>query len=142
MGYAAVALTGGMQMALSTEDMLAIQQLYARYNHAIDFARPAEWAACFTADGVFSSATTGESQGTEALVAFATGFAARLKARHWITNLLLEGDGDRATGTCYLQLWNVAAAPASLLTTGTYVDQLAKMDGAWKFTRREVKADN
>jgi hypothetical protein len=129
-------------MALSTEDMLAIQQLYARYNHAIDFARPAEWAACFTADGVFTSAATGESKGTEALTAFATGFAARMKARHWVTNLLVEGDGDAAEGTCYLQLWNVAAAPATLLTTGIYVDRLAKVDGAWTFTSREVRGDN
>lgn len=129
-------------MALSAEDVLAIQQLYARYNHAIDFGRPAEWADCFTADGVFTSATTGESKGTEALTAFATGFSARLKARHWVSNLVLDGDGDVATGTCYLQLWNVAAAPATLLTTGIYVDQLARVDGEWKFTSREVKGDN
>ena len=47
-------------MGLSVEDQLAIQQLYARYNHAIDFGRADEWAACFTSDGVFNSSAAGE----------------------------------------------------------------------------------
>lgn len=55
---------------LSIEDQLAIQQLYARYNHAIDAGKGDAWAACFTAEGTFDSAT-GSFAGTEQLAAFA-----------------------------------------------------------------------
>jgi uncharacterized protein (TIGR02246 family) len=79
--------------ALATEDMLAIQQLYARYNHAIDSGEAAGWAACFTADGTFTSGASGSYAGTEQLAAFAQGFASRMKARHWTNNLLLEAAG-------------------------------------------------
>lgn len=129
-------------MALSVEDNLAIQQLYARYNHSIDMGKAADWAACFTPTGVFDSGAQGRFEGTDALVGFATGFSAQLTARHWINNLMIDGDGGGATGTCYLQLLRLQAGkPASPLATGIYVDALTKADGAWKFTNRTVNVD-
>ena len=129
-------------MALSVEDQLAIQQLYARYNHAIDSGRAAEWAACFTPDGVFDSGPAGVFTGTEGLAGFVTGFSAQLKARHWINNLILEGDGSTASGTCYLDLLALQAGkPASTMITGIYTDKLKKVGADWKFTSRAVKAD-
>lgn len=126
---------------LATEDLLAIQQLYARYNHAIDFGDSAGWAACFTADGTFSSAT-GNFTGTEQLTDFAAGFASRLKARHWTNNLLIESDGEGARGTCYLMLLRLGeGSPASILTTGVYTDQLVRDGDAWKFASRSVAGD-
>ncbi|MCK9519097.1 MAG: nuclear transport factor 2 family protein [Dehalococcoidia bacterium] len=129
-------------MSLSVEDQLAIQQLYARYNHAIDFGRADEWAACFTADGVFSSGASGEFTGTEALSAFAKGFAERIKARHWINNLVLEASDEGAQGSCYLQLLRLGGdTPASILTTGVYEDTLVCTPEGWKFVRRTVTPD-
>jgi hypothetical protein len=131
-------------MSLSVEDQLAIQQLYARYNHAIDSGNGANWAAAFTGEGVFSSAT-GTFTGSEQLSQFATGFASRLKARHWTNNLVLEGDGKKATGSCYLVLYRLTPGeqpPASVLTTAIYNDELAKgPDGQWRFTKRTVTGD-
>ena len=72
-------------MPIAVEDQLAIQQLYARYNHAIDSGNGAGWAATFAADGVFTSAS-GTFTGTQQLAEFATGFGSRLKARHWTGN--------------------------------------------------------
>ena len=131
-------------MALSVEDQLAIQQLYAKYNHAIDSGNGAGWAATFSDDGVFSSAT-GTFSGSEQLSGFASGFAARLKGRHWVNNLVIEGDGAKATGSCYLVLYRLTPGeqpPASILTTAIYNDELAKAsDGAWRFTKRTVTGD-
>jgi hypothetical protein len=128
-------------MSLSVEDQLAIQQLYAKYNHYIDFGKAAEWAGCFTPDGVFNSGQ-GTFTGTDALVGFANGFAAQMKARHWTNNLILEGDGKNAKGTCYLNLLALQAGkPASTLITGIYTDSLTKAGGEWKFTNRAVAAD-
>lgn len=132
-------------MALSVEDQLAIQQLYAKYNHSIDSGRGADWAATFAADGVFDSGTSGVFTGTEQLKGFGDGFATRLKARHWTNNLLIQGDGAKATGTCYLVLFRLTPGerpPAGILITGIYNDELARgADGAWRFTKRSVVAD-
>lgn len=127
---------------LSIEDQLAIQQLYARYNHAIDAGKGDAWAACFTAEGTFDSAT-GSFAGTDQLAAFGTAFAQRLKGRHWITNLVLDPAEGGATGSCYLMLLRLGEAekPTSILTTAIYRDTLKKADGQWKFSSRKVEAD-
>ncbi|WP_322797037.1 nuclear transport factor 2 family protein [Tepidiforma sp.] len=130
-------------MPLSVEDQLAIQQLYARYNHAIDSGNGADWAACFTPDGTFSSAT-GNFAGRDQLRAFGDAFAQRLKARHWTNNLVLDGDGDEATGSCYLMLLRLAPGeqpPASILTTAIYRDRLVRTAEGWKFAARTVVGD-
>jgi hypothetical protein len=127
---------------LATEDVLAIQQLYARYNHAIDAGKGDAWAACFTPDGTFTSAT-GAFSGTEALSGFGTAFAQRLKARHWTNNLVIEPAASGATGTCYLMLLRLGDAekPTSILTTAIYRDTLTKAAGEWKFATRDVTGD-
>ena len=128
--------------ALATEDYIAIQQLYARYNHAIDSGNGDAWAATFTPDGTFSSAT-GDFAGTQALSEFATGFGTRLKARHWINNLVIEPAADGATGSCYLMLLRLGNAekPTSMMTTAIYRDNLTKASGEWKFAARKVHGD-
>ncbi|HEX6032622.1 MAG TPA: nuclear transport factor 2 family protein [Tepidiformaceae bacterium] len=127
---------------LSTEDMLAIQQLYGRYNHAIDSGDGQGWASCFTANGTFTSPASGSLAGTEALATFAEGFAGRLRGRHWINNLVLESDGDGARGKCYLMLLRlVEGQPASILATGIYDDRLVKRDGSWVFASRNVATE-
>ena len=121
-------------MQLTTDDRFAIQDLIARYNHAIDGGTPEDWAATFAPDGTFES--RGEFHaGTDALVAFARGFQERLPgARHWNNNLVIEGDGDEASTKCYLMLWH-EGAPVS---ESTYVDTLKRIDGQWRFTSRKV----
>jgi actinorhodin biosynthesis protein ActVIA len=74
---------------LSTEDRLEIEQLYATYNHSIDFGDSEAWANTFTADGSFDSGRGDPTVGMEALAGFAAGFAERVKGRHWTNNLLL-----------------------------------------------------
>jgi ketosteroid isomerase-like protein len=129
-------------MPLTTDDVLAIQQLYARYNHAIDSGDADGWAACFTPDGTFSSAS-GNFAGTQQLADFARAFASRLKARHWTNNLVIDGSGGEATGTCYLMLLRLVGEgqPPAILTTGIYRDAIVRHGGAWKFAARNVASD-
>jgi uncharacterized protein (TIGR02246 family) len=131
-------------MALTADDHIAIQQLYARYNHAIDSGKAEAWADCFTADGTFDSGQ-GKFSGTEQLKAFVGGFHGQMqgKARHWTNNLVLEGDGNTATGSCYLLLnrGTEPGKPPVTLIAGIYNDSLAKVDGAWRFTSRAVRPD-
>ncbi|MCX7618192.1 nuclear transport factor 2 family protein [Tepidiforma sp.] len=131
-------------MPLSVEDQLAIQQLYARYNHAIDSGDGAAWAACFTPDGTFSSAT-GTFTGRDQLQGFGAAFATRMKARHWTNNLVLEGDADAARGSCYLMLLRLTPGeqpPASILVTAIYRDELRRTADGWKFASRTVVGDS
>jgi len=132
------------QVPLTVEDQLAIQQLYAKYNHAIDSGDGPGWAANFTPDGVFVSGS-GTFTGTEQIATFGASLASRLKIRHWTNNLVLDGDGSTATGSCYLVLYRLTPGeqpPAGILTTAIYSDELAKgPDGAWRFTKRTATTD-
>ena len=129
-------------MPLSLADGLYIQDLLARYNHAIDSADAATWAATYAPDGTFTSGGRTRTE-TEELQAFAADFAARMPgSRHWVNNVLIEGDGDTATMSCYLQLLKTGGdGPATLVTTARYEDTLRRVDGAWRFTSRTVVRD-
>lgn len=121
-------------MPLTTDDRLAIQELLARYNHAIDFGTAEEWAATFTADGTFES--RGEVHaGADALLTFARGFKERMAgSTHWNTNVLIEEDGAGARATCYLMLWREGKP----ISEGRYVDSVVRSDGGWRFASRKV----
>jgi hypothetical protein len=129
-------------VSLSVEDQLAIQQLYARYNHAIDSGNAEAWADTFTGDGAFSSSASGDLAGREALVAFAKAFSSRLKARHWTNNLVVEPAANGASGTCYLIFLRLAEGqPATIAATGLYRDELVNKGQGWRFARRSVVSD-
>ena len=74
----------------SPDDHFAIERLYARYNHAIQMADGAVWAACFSEDGRFSN-RGGSRQGAAELAAYANASSPADNARYWINNLVLEG---------------------------------------------------
>lgn len=126
-------------MALSAEDKIAIMELAARYNQAIDSGDGEGWAATFAEDGVFESAQ-GEVTGRAQLVQYVEDGAERRRersTRHWNNNMVIEGDGDAATLSRYLHLMS----GPELAATGTYDDTLKKVDGVWKFARRRVAID-
>lgn len=128
-------------MPLTADDRVEIQMLGARYNHAIDFHDHEAWADTFTSDGCFIS-PQGQWDGREALIEFSTDSAARPpRRRHWTNNWVIDGDGDDATSTCYLNLVDVTNNGA-ILVTGLYQDRLRKVDGAWKFVERKVSLDS
>ena len=71
---------------LTSDDLVEIQQLYARYNWTLDAGDAEGYASTFTPDGVFNN-----NVGHDAIVKFADTFHAGLGAhvRHWNTNLLI-----------------------------------------------------
>lgn len=129
-------------MPLSVADHIEIHDLLARYNHAIDAGDAPAWAATFTSDGAFTSSGRTRT-GTQELQAFAVDFATRMPgSRHWVSNVVIEGDDDRATMRCYLQLLKTGAgSPPTIATTARYEDTLRRVDGVWKFASRTVVPD-
>jgi uncharacterized protein (TIGR02246 family) len=124
---------------LSAQDYFEIQQLYARYNIAIDNGDAEGWAATFTPDGAFNTMV-----GHDALVGFVKMWREKLNGatrKHWNNNLQVTGDSKEASAFVYLMLVDYSTKPATILTTGTYTDSLIKTKDGWRFTKRITKAD-
>ena len=124
---------------LSAQDYAEIQQLYARYNFAIDGGDAEAWAATFTPDGVFNTFA-----GHEALVGFVKNWRANMHGgarRHWNSNLSIAGNSQTATGSVYLLLVDTSTKPVSIAFSGTYSDTLVKTKQGWRFSKRTVAAD-
>jgi hypothetical protein len=137
----AALLLGNAQAAgtLSAQDNVEIQQLYARYNIAIDTGDAEGWAATFIQEGVFNTFT-----GHDALVGFVKMWREKLNGaarKHWNTNLQLSGDAKQASGTVYLMLIDTSTKPASIVFTGIYKDSLVKTKDGWRFAKRSTTAD-
>ena len=126
-----------------------IRQLLGRYNLAIDLGDAPAWAATFAPEGVFLCTGVPEGHplggrvtGVDDLVAYAeTSYrVTKGRARHWNTNIVIEGDGDTATMRCYML--NLTAGSGKVAgTTGIYDDRLRKVDGEWRFVERHIAVD-
>ncbi len=122
---------------MTAQDYFEIEQLYAQYNHAIDFNDPQAWANTFTPDGTFMSYT-----GHEALAGFVKQCHERMGGttrRHWNSNLRITGDSTKAEGSVFLML--IDTASKAIFSTATYQDTLIKTPQGWRFTKRTVVRD-
>jgi hypothetical protein len=124
---------------LSAQDFFEIQQLYARYNNAIDSGDGDAWAATFTQDGVFNTFV-----GHDALVNFVKTWREKLGGatrKHWNNNLQITGNSKEANGAVYLMLVDFSTKPPSIVGTASYTDSLIKTKDGWRFTKRTTKGD-
>lgn len=124
---------------LTAQDLVDIQQLYAKYNWALDAGDSQAYAATFTPDGVFNTTNVGK----DGLVKFADTFHAGLGShvRHWNTNLLITPTATGAAGQVYLILVDFATKPASIVTSAAYTDEMVKTPQGWRFKKRQTKGD-
>lgn len=127
---------------LAAAQVVAIERLYARYNHAIGRADGVAWAECFTEDAIFSNRRE-QVTGRAALEQYGAEFSSAVTARYWINNLLLERSPDGVRGTCYLAILHVgeSASPPRISLTGIYEDLIVFDQGEWKFARRHIARD-
>lgn len=124
--------------SLTAQDLVDIQQLYARYNWTLDSGDSEGYASTFTPDGVFNT-----NVGHDAIKKFAEGFHTGVGShlRHWNTNLLILPSAGGATGQVYLVLVDFATKPASIFTSASYADELVKTPQGWRFKKRATKGD-
>jgi SnoaL-like domain len=125
--------------SLTAQDNFEIQQLYAKYNIAIDSGDAEGYAATFTPDGTFNSMT-----GHDALVNFVKTWREKLNGatrKHWNNNLQITGNSKEASGFVYLMLLDLSTKPVSILATATYTDSLVKTKDGWRFTKRKTASD-
>ena len=118
---------------LSPADYAEINQLYARYNHAVDAADAKMIATVFTADGLFvSGARTMEGR---KLVTAATP-KERPQARHMATSVIINPSPEGARGSSYVMLVNLQATPPVVAGGGVYEDVIVKTKEGWRFQKR------
>jgi hypothetical protein len=127
-------------VALSADDRFAIQDLYSRYNHAIDSGDGEGWAATFTPNGMFESAL-GVETGRAALAAFANKLGQQYRMRHWINNLLVEETPGGATGRCYLLGYVLGGEQPAVGSVAIYHDEMEKTADGWRFAKRILHYD-
>ncbi len=148
---AAAAATGRYDPRYA-QDRSEIEDLQARYMFALDWQDAESYAGTFTEDGILDWAG-GIARGREAIkadvrtmrAAFAKKEAADAprrpsRLRHFITNVVVKVEGDRATGTAYWVEFNneVRDRWPLLGGYGHYEDELRRVNGQWLFSRRKI----
>lgn len=125
----------------TTSDELEIIELANRFENTFDRgdidAHMATWA-----DGASFVSPFGNYELPGPYRQWVQGFYNETSAfgtRHLITNNEVQVSGDRATMTCYLTILN--QTDRSILATTVFNDSLARIDGQWKFTYRELTVD-
>jgi uncharacterized protein (TIGR02246 family) len=126
---------------MSAADVIAIQQLISRYNHAADTGDGAAFAGTFVDDGVMNIGGTDVATGRDALAAVGAGTPTAVPgSRHWVNNSLIDVDGDAATHRGYF-IVHAVGNPMSVVVSGKYHDQLVRTGDGWRFARRDVTMD-
>ena len=120
---------------LTAQDYVDIQQLYARYNWAIDAGDVEGYVALYTPDGQFNTFT-----GADGLRTFMKQAKTGTR-RHWNTNLVITPSPEGANGKVYLLLVDVGAKPPATSLAARYEDRLVKTSGGWRFKKRQTSAD-
>lgn len=119
------------------DDRMAILDLCARYNYAVDTCAAEEWADTFTADGTFGG-PAGSAEGREQLVAFCFELNEMFPgAMHFNDNHLFEPDGKVMRHKCFLSMQTPGEDGTSVMALG-YEDEVVKEGGEWRFKSRRV----
>ena len=127
-------------MALDLADRLAIEDLVNLYCHNADYNPPESMRDIFIPEAVWEvPAMDLRCEGIDAIVAFFTQSRAGFgSARHVISNLIVQGDGDHATASCYLQVIKVDEEPKQIVSFGRYQDELVRTAGGWRLRHRLI----
>jgi hypothetical protein len=127
---------------LSTEDRLAIGEVIAGYSHGIDRRQWDSFRRLFTPDCKLDlSGALGLFEGSEGIERFiSTIDSLPIVMRHLVTNVVIEGDGERARAQSYVLA--ITGLPGNQQQgTGFYDDELIKSGGRWRLHHRRLQLD-
>lgn len=128
-------------MTLSTDDVVAIQQLAAAYCHHMDDGDGEAVASLFVDDGVLEIVDLVQSTGHDEIAANSSVFPQVMPGgRHIVQNVWVDGDGDSATLRAYLSNVTAGDTPTAV-QTGRYNDEVVRTDDGWRFSRRTLTLD-
>jgi uncharacterized protein (TIGR02246 family) len=124
---------------VSTEDVVAIQQLMALYGHVADDGDLDRLAEVFTEDGVFDlTAMTGEvHRGLAGIRAFFALGAPPHPPSHHTTNVLVVADGETVR---VRSKWMTIDRASGGMKTGDYADVVVRERWRWLIRERVATA--
>ncbi len=134
---------------MSADDILALNRLAYRYAAAVDACDADAFLDVFTAD---ARLRTWQPDAAEPFVDLAgreqLAFVPKVmrdlyrRTAHFMTNHLVEIDGDRASGTVLCTARHLASDPADrevLVVVIRYVDIYARETDGWRIADREIR---
>ena len=146
----------GQASAVTALDYYEIQQVNARFCHALDSAdgNGNALADAFTADGVFITATGKRIEGREQLAAFARTDPDNRKGPtnvgHYVTNLTVDATSGGARAHGYLLEATLTPPPAAggrgpgraITDAGAYWDEMVRTPAGWRIKMRTLARPN
>lgn len=143
---AAAARPKPVARALTPDDHVEIQQLYATYCHALDKGLGELFASVWTDDGEFTGGRgpgkANDDRTPRKGKAALTTMGQTSGTRHFNANLILTPTDEGAKGSCYLMLYTARTTPPSFVETAIYDDTLVRTAKGWKFKKRVVWRDD
>ena len=116
------------------EDLEEIRGLRMEYHHCVNDDRFAEAAWIFTDDGYAEFAGVGSATGrAEIAVLFGRLAEAVTVIKQFVSNHMVEIDGDEASGIAYLDA-RYAQDGKSLIASVRYDDRYRRTPEGWRFT--------
>jgi len=124
---------------LETERELT--RLVYNYCHGLDRHDRDLYMSIWHDDAVFNTNSMGDFVGKEEIErGLVEVFWSALPAtHHWTVNLVMEIDGDRATGLSNLTHQGVDAAGTAIIVAATYHDEFERRDGPWLIAKRDIE---
>lgn len=136
-----------------SSDHAAISNLLARYAYALDGKDAKSYAGVFMPDGILIYGG-GTAQGRDTLQAMVEGLRKRelelreqddsglrpARGRHFLSNIVIEVDGDTATAKDYwMHLYNNNPQRTPVVTSyGHAENRLVRVDGEWFIAYRRI----
>jgi hypothetical protein len=125
-------------------EKLEIIELLNRHQIYIDLKDADRYAGVYAPDGRYESPFA-SAQGTSELVAMsqkleASGFTKN--KRHFNGPMMIDIDGDGATALSYWWVADYAEKQPAVFATGTYRDELRKINRQWKIVHRVQEQDS
>lgn len=127
-------------MALDIQDKFAIEELLRRCCYNADYNPPDSMREIFTSDAVFEVPAMDIScRGIDNMIAFFTQSRAGFpSARHVINNVVVEGDGDTAKSSAYLQVLRTDDGAIGVVSVARYLDTLKRTAAGWRLAHRTI----
>ncbi len=138
-------------------DRLAIEDLLARYEWALDAGDAQGYGALFAEDGVITS-NFANPNGRAAIVKMIVDLKARMGTarpagapegvanpiliQHILSNIVIDLHGDTADAkSTWTEIWNPKGPSLEVRAAGHYEDKLVRKGGKWWFARRHIADD-
>lgn len=136
---------------MSAADQVDVAMLIARIAQLADAGTPEEYIACFTPDAEWELVDAGDlpmdSQRIVGHEAILVGVHERRSAgiqgpgthtRHDVSSVVVEVDGDHASGRSYFRYYTDTLGSPVLAGMGTYTDAFRRDGDGWKLSRRSI----